>query len=58
MNYCLGNQVLSLTDDSAPASSFSEPGFLGTMDCSENLGFFQNTVVLCEHVFVLIPGVE
>jgi hypothetical protein len=25
--------------------------------CSENFGFFKNTVMLCDYAFVLIPGV-
>jgi hypothetical protein len=32
--------------------------FSCTYVCSENIGFLKKkTVVLCEHVFVLIPGV-
>ena len=25
-------------------------------DCRQNSGFFKNTEMLCEHVFVLTPG--
>ena len=27
------------------------------MECTENFGFFRNTVMLWEYVFVLTPGV-
>jgi hypothetical protein len=29
----------------------------GVYYCSENFGFFKNSVMVCECVFVLIPGV-